>query len=252
MNDYQQQPSAIQKLTGTIELTAGQASVIKQTYILFGVSVFCALAGGYVGATTPAIVHFFSTTVGWIVAMLLLNAVPYMALAARNNPVLGVTALVADGFVAGIAMAPLLWVASMVDSQLIYMALAISACVFLGVTGYVMMSGRTFSAPRGLMAGLFLSTIAIVILNNFHAHRLARDRGESGHWRDRRLCACLFHQRYSSFARGRQPHSRRTRTVRRHVQRVRGNAEHSAPSLRRRTPQLKARVHGGRIRQNPF
>jgi modulator of FtsH protease len=167
MNDYQRQPSAIQKLTGTIELTAGQASVIKQTYILFGVSVFCALAGGYVGATTPAIVHFFSSTVGWIVAMLLLNAVPYVALAARNNPVLGVTALVADGFVAGIAMAPLLWVASMVDSQLIYMALAISACVFLGVTGYVMMSGRTFSAPRGLMAGLFLSTIAIVILNNF-------------------------------------------------------------------------------------
>ncbi len=169
MNEYQyqQQPSALQKLTGTIELTAGQASVIKHTYILFGVSIFCALAGGYVGATTPALVHFFSSGMGWIVAMLLLNGVPYIALAARNNPVLGVTALVADGFIAGIALSPLLWVASTVDPQLIYMALAVSACVFLGVTGYIMMSGRTFSAPRGLMAGLFISTIAIVALNHF-------------------------------------------------------------------------------------
>jgi len=167
MNEYQQQSSAVEKLTGTIALTAEQASVIKQTYILFGVSIFCALAGGYVGATTPALVHFFSSTLGCIVAMLVLNAVPYVALAARNNPVLGVTALVADGFIAGIALAPLLWVASMFDPQLIYMALAVSACVFLGVTGYVMMSGRTFSAPRGLMAGLFLSSIAIMALNHF-------------------------------------------------------------------------------------
>jgi len=167
MNGYGQQPSALDKLSGTIELTAQQAAVIKQTYLLFGVSVFCAMVGGYIGATTPAIVHFFSSGIGWIVAMVLLNAVPMIAMAARNNPVLGVTALVADGFVAGIAMAPLLWVASMLGPDLIYMALAVSACVFLGVTGYVMMSGRTFSAPRGMMAGLFLSAIAIVILNSF-------------------------------------------------------------------------------------
>jgi len=167
MNDYQQQPSALQKLTGTIELTSQQAAVIKQTYILFGVSVFCAIAGGYVGATSETLVRFFSSGVGWIVAMILLNVVPYIALAARNNPVLGVTALVADGFLAGIAMCPLLWAASMVNPQLILVAFAVSACVFLGVTGYVMMSGRTFSAPRGLMAGLFLSTIAIMILNSF-------------------------------------------------------------------------------------
>jgi FtsH-binding integral membrane protein len=99
--------------------------------------------------------------------MLILNLVPRVAIAARNNPVLGVTALVADGFLSGIAMAPLLWVARMADPQLILVALAVSACVFIGVTAYVMMSGRSFSAPRGLMAGMFLSTIAIVILNGF-------------------------------------------------------------------------------------
>jgi FtsH-binding integral membrane protein len=61
----------------------------------------------------------------------------------------------------------LLWVASTVNPSLIFVALAVAACVFLGVTGYVMMSGRTFSAPRGLLAGLFLSSIAIMVLNSF-------------------------------------------------------------------------------------
>ena len=70
---YQQEPSALQKLTGTIELTAQQAAVIKQTYILFGVRIFCALAGGYIGRYLETLVHFFSSGVGWIVAMVLLN-----------------------------------------------------------------------------------------------------------------------------------------------------------------------------------
>jgi modulator of FtsH protease len=167
MYQYQTEPSALEKLTGTIPLTAQQAAVIKQTYILFGVSIFCALAGGYVGATSEGLARFFSGRIGWIVAMLILNIVPRIAIAARDNPVLGVTALVADGFLSGIAMSPLLWFARMVNPQLILVALAVSACVFIGVTGYVMMSGRAFSAPRGLLAGLFLSTIAIVILNSF-------------------------------------------------------------------------------------
>ena len=167
MNGYQEQPSALQKLTGTIALSAEQAVVIKQTYLLFGVSVFCAIAGGYVGATSETLVQFFSTRIGWVVAILMLNVVPRVAIAARNNPVWGVTALVADGFVSGIALAPLLYFASMAGPQLILMAFAVAGCVFLGVTGYVMMSGRTFSAPRGLMAGLFFSTIAIILLNSF-------------------------------------------------------------------------------------
>ena len=163
---YQQQPSAFDKLTGTIPLTAGQAAVIKQTYVLLGVSVFCALAGGYIGATSETLARLFSGWTGWIGAMLILNVVPRVAIACRNNPVLGVTALVADGFLSGIAMSPLLWFARQVNPQLIFLALAVSAFVFIGVTGYVMVC-RSFSAPRGLMAGMFFATIAIVILNSF-------------------------------------------------------------------------------------
>jgi modulator of FtsH protease len=169
MNYYpQQQSSSVwDKLTGSIPLTSQNAAVIKQTYILFGLSVFSALIGGYIGATSETLARFFSGWIGWIVAILLLNIVPRVAIAARHNPVLGVSALVGDGFLSGIALSPLLWVAAHIAPGLIGMALGITAIVFIGVTLYVMASGRTFSAPRGLMVGLFFSIIGAIILNSF-------------------------------------------------------------------------------------
>ena len=166
MNDYQSM-SAWDKLTATIPLSSSRAAVIKQTYVLFGVSVISALAGGYIGATSETMVRFFSGWMGWIAAVLLLNAVPRIAIAARHNPVLGVSALVLDGFVAGIALSPLLYLASRVAPVLILAALGITGFVFIGVTGYILMSGRTFSAPRGLMAGLFFALIGAMVLNSF-------------------------------------------------------------------------------------
>ncbi len=167
MDPYQPQASTWDKLTGTIPLTAQGAAVIKQTYLLFGLSVFSALAGGYIGATSETLARFFSGWLGWIFAILLLNVVPRIAIAVRHNPVLGVSALVGDGFVSGLAISPLLWVARSVAPVLIAVALGITAFVFIGVTLYVMASGRAFSAPRGLMAGIFFSVIGAVILNSF-------------------------------------------------------------------------------------
>jgi modulator of FtsH protease len=166
MNGYTES-SVWDKLTGTIPLTSARATVIKQTYLLFGVSVLSALAGGYIGATSETLARFFSGWMGWIVAILLMNAVPRIAIAVRHNPVLGVSALVFDGFVSGIAISPLLYIASLIAPMLILAALMITGFVFLGVTGYVMTSRRTFSAPRGLMAGLFFAIIGAVILNAF-------------------------------------------------------------------------------------
>ena len=106
MNPYNSQPSAWDKLSGTTPLTAQGAAVIKQTYLLFGLSVFSAIAGGYIGATSAALAQFFSGWLGWIVALVLLNAVPRIAIAVRHNPQLGVAALVGDGFVSGIRSVP--------------------------------------------------------------------------------------------------------------------------------------------------
>jgi len=154
-------------MSATTVLTASQAAVIKQTYALFGIAVIAAMVGGYVGATTQAIVQFFSSWMGWIVAMLGLNFVPRIAMSARGNPALGTAALVFDGFFAGICLAPILWFASRTQPVMILAALGITAIVFLAITGYVFTSGRTFSAPRGLMIGLFFSIIGAMILNSF-------------------------------------------------------------------------------------
>ena len=155
------------KLMGTTILEGNRAETIKQTYLLLGVSAAFAVVGGWVGATTPFIVNLFTGWIGWIAAMLLLNLVPRVAIAARHNPVLGVTALVADGFLSGLVLAPILAIASVYAPGAIQGALVITTLCFGGVTMYVMTSGRRFSAPRGLMAGLFFGVIGVMILNGF-------------------------------------------------------------------------------------
>lgn len=167
MLDYQQQPSAWDKLSGATPLSTQGAVIVKQTYLLFGLAVFSAMAGGYVGATSETLARFFSGWIGWIVALLLLNFVPRVAIAVRHNHQLGVATLVLDGFVSGLALSPLLWVARLYAPSLIFVALVITACVFVGVTLYVLSARREFSAPRGLMAGLFFSILGAVILNSF-------------------------------------------------------------------------------------
>jgi modulator of FtsH protease len=167
MYEYQQQPSVWEKLSGVTPLTAQGAVMVKQTYLLFGLAVASAMAGGYIGATSETLARFFSTWVGWIAALLLLNVVPRIAIAVRHNHQLGVAALVGDGFVSGIALSPLLFVARLYAPSLILVALFITGFVFLGVTMYVLSARRTFSAPRGLMAGLFFSIIGAIILNSF-------------------------------------------------------------------------------------
>jgi modulator of FtsH protease len=159
--------SVYDRLSATTVLTGAQAAVIKQTYALFGIAVLAAMVGGYIGATTEVIVQFFSSWIGWIVAMIGLNAVPRIAMSARGNSALGTAALVFDGFFAGICLAPLLWMASIKAPVMIVAALGITAVVFIAITGYVFLSGRTFSAPRGLMVGLFFSVIGAMILNSF-------------------------------------------------------------------------------------
>src|SRR5262245_1974047 len=109
MSQYDSGMSTLQRLSATTTLTARQAAVIKQTYVLFGLSVISAMAGGAIGANSETLARFFSGWVGWIVAMLALNAIPFMAMAVRHNPVLGVLALFGNGFFAGIVLSPILF-----------------------------------------------------------------------------------------------------------------------------------------------
>src|SRR3954466_6942427 len=137
MYNQTSQASVWDKLSGTTYLTGRTAAVVKQTYLLFGLAVFSALAGGYIGAPSETLARFFSGWLGWIAALLLLNIVPRIAISVRHNHQLGVAALVADGFVSGIALSPLLWVARIVAPEMIFVALGITGFVFVGVTFHI-------------------------------------------------------------------------------------------------------------------
>jgi len=159
--------TATDKLLGTTVLSDRRAETIKKTYLLLGLSVAGAYCGGYVGAQSDVLAGLFSGWIGWIAAMLLLNLIPRVAIAARHNPVLGVTALVVDGFVSGLVLAPILRFASLYAPGTIQIAMLMTLVVFGVVTLFVMSSGRTFSAPRGLMIGISISIVAAIVLNAF-------------------------------------------------------------------------------------
>ena len=116
-----------EKLFGTTVLDSDRALLVKKTYALLLISVVTAVAGGYTCATSQAMVQFFVRPVGWIVALALINIVPMFALwASRQNPNLGIVALAADGFISGIALGPLLAVASYLAPGAIPAALSAS------------------------------------------------------------------------------------------------------------------------------
>lgn len=148
-------------------LAPGEATFIKQSYLLLGLSVAAALAGGYFGATSEFAVRFFGNWIGWILALVVINVLPRVALAARHNGSLGLIALVANGAISGLVLAPILALAAAFAPNLILASLLITAAVFLAVTIYVMSTTRTFSPSRGIMTGVVVSLFGAMLLNGF-------------------------------------------------------------------------------------
>ena len=120
--------------------------------------------------TLLAVLGFvFLRPTGWIVAMLLLNFIPRIAIAVRHDPVKGFLALILDGFIAGIILGPIVYIAGMVATghNLVLNAVLITALVFTAVTAMVWSSGKRYQAKRGLMTGIFVSLIGAIVLNMF-------------------------------------------------------------------------------------
>lgn len=160
--------SFLEKMFGTTILDGDRALLAKKTYALLLISVVMAAVGGYSCSHLEAMLSFFLRPVGWISALVLLNVVPYFALwASRQSPGLGIVALAADGFISGIALGPLLAIANYLSPGTIPAALAVTGGVFLAVTGYVMFSKEKFSAPAGLLTGMFFALIIAMFVNTF-------------------------------------------------------------------------------------
>jgi hypothetical protein len=126
--------TAIDKLFGSTPLSATRADTIRKTYMLLGLAVAGGFCGGYLGAQSDTLADLFTGWLGWILAMVLLNVIPRIAMAARHNPVLGVTALLADGFISGIVLAPILRLASRYSPGTTEIAMLMTLVVFGAVT----------------------------------------------------------------------------------------------------------------------
>jgi len=158
-----------QKLTGEVRLSDERLAMVKQTYAYLAISVLAAIAGARLGSTTPALLNLFTGALGWILAMVLLNVIPHVALACRHRPVLGLVALAADGFVAGLVLGPAVAIAGYVATgqNIVLNALALTFLVFAAVSIVVWGSDKRYSAPRGLMAGIAISIVGAIVLNLF-------------------------------------------------------------------------------------
>jgi len=157
--------SVSDKLFGQTTLDLARSETIKKTYMLLGLSIIAAVFGADMGLKSPAITNFLFSGIGFIVVLIGLYAVPAIAMACRHNPVLGIGALLLDGFLSGLILTPLLFLAQ--GRGIITDALVITGIVFVSVTGYVMTAKKTFSAPRGLMSGMFFGALGLIFLNFF-------------------------------------------------------------------------------------
>lgn len=123
----------------------------------------CGIIGGKAGTSSSTVLQFFSQWYGWIAAMILLNVLPGIVLACRNNPILATVAVMGDGLVAGLVLAPLLFMATVVGGpNIVTSPLIITGVVFLGVTGCVMVTQKRYSAPVNIMTGIFFTAIGLV------------------------------------------------------------------------------------------
>jgi FtsH-binding integral membrane protein len=158
-----EKPKFTQLVSSKIDIES-RSNTLKATYWLLLGSIACAFIGGYIGFQSTTLMNFFTTTFGVIVAIVLLNAIPMFALAAVSKPSLGIVVLGVDGLLSGIVISPLLFVANATVPESIPIAAALTLLIFGSITTYVMFARKTFSAPRALTVGLFISITAVVLI----------------------------------------------------------------------------------------
>lgn len=165
MREYE--PSIRPGMFESVSLSAERLDLVKKTYACLSLSVVAAFLGAYVGSSSSLVLGLFTRWYGWILAMILINVIPQIAIACRHNPVLGTIGLVADGFFAGIILGPAIYVAGRMATggDILFNAVAITFGIFVAVTLFVWVSKKHYSPPRYLMGGIFVSLIVAVVVN---------------------------------------------------------------------------------------
>lgn len=172
------QATSQDKLWTTITMGPDRAEMIRATYRYLIISCVAALAGGWLGSHWEGWLKFAFTTPGWIMLIIAINVIPMIAMRfSRAEPMVAVGMLALDGFVSGLALSPLVFLGmyfsrGMVGPSLVDQALVITAVIFAAVTGYIFTSRKTYSAPRGLMVGMFFAITGAIVLNMFFMNSL--------------------------------------------------------------------------------
>lgn len=150
-------------------------NMLHTTYLYLSVAVFGAMAGAYWGAHSEGFLSFmFSSNWIWLGALFILNMVPVMALrVAENTPRLAVPALAINGGIAGLVLAPLVFIGLHLSGQnadggnLVYTACIVTGAMFAAVTAYVHLNKTQFKTSSAMMFGLFGFAVVAVPANMF-------------------------------------------------------------------------------------
>ena len=171
------QLTVTEKLFGTTTLSEQKATLVKKTYAFLAITLVFAIGGAVLASHEASPMTVFMLDVmgsrwGWLAALVLINVVPQVALwVSRRSPALGVVMLALDGLISGLVIGPLVLVATYISEtsgglqHLPLIALGITLAIFGGITAYVLLAKKQFSAPRGLLIGLLVSILVGSTLN---------------------------------------------------------------------------------------
>lgn len=153
---------------------AARTQLLHTTYLYLSVAVFGGMAGAWLGSHSDAFLSFAfnSGFIFWIGLMVVLNTLPGFALrVAHNTPRLAVPALAANGFVFGLALAPLVFLGLAISkmngdgTNLVSTAVVVTGSIFAAITAYVHMNKSNFQTSTAVTWGLFGFAVCAIPAN---------------------------------------------------------------------------------------
>ena len=163
-----QEKSLYTTQAGALDSALATNKVLRNTYMLLGITLLPTIAGAFVGALYPLM-----AAMGWMSLIIFMAAIfgmQGMVIKNRNNAA-GIGWLLAFTFVMGYFTGPLIGYALGAFSngaELVAMAIGGTAAIFFGLAGYAMVTKRDFTSPsigKTLFIGMWM--LFIISVGNF-------------------------------------------------------------------------------------
>ncbi len=156
---------------------AKRQNMLHTTYLYLAVAVVGAMGGAWFGAHSEPYLKFaFGSPWVWLIGiMLLINVLPAITIKiAHNTPRLAVPALLVEGFISGMALAPAVFIGLYFTNadpntggNVVTSALMITAAMFAGITAYVFINKANFRPIAGIGWALFGGVCVLIPLQFF-------------------------------------------------------------------------------------